>query len=47
MAEAEAVLSFIIFWFNLWIWSQSFGVRVEARGNYGWNYESYEANELR
>ena len=47
MAEAEAVLSFIIFWFNLLNWGQSFDVRVEARGNYGWNYESYEANELR
>ena len=47
VAEAEAVLSFIIFRFNLLNWSQSFDVRVEARGNYGWNYESYEANELR
>ena len=46
MAEAEAVLSFDIFWFNLLIWSQSFGVRVEARRNYGWNYELYEVNEF-
>ena len=28
---AEVVLSFVIFWFNLLIWIQSFGVRVEAR----------------
>ena len=42
VAKAEAVLSFVIFWFNLLIWSHSFGVRVEARSilrNYGWNCE--------
>ena len=31
VAEAVAVLSLVIFWLNLLIWSQSFGVRVEAR----------------
>ena len=31
VAEAEAVLSFVIFWFNLLNCSQSLGVRVEAR----------------
>ena len=42
---AEAVLSLVIFWFTLLIWSHSFGVRVEARSilrNYGWNCESHE-----
>ena len=48
MAEAEVLLSFVIFWFNLLIWSHSFGVRVEARStlrSYRWNCESHEVNE--
>ena len=48
VAEAEAVLQFDIFWFNLLIWSHSIGVRVEARStlrNYGWSCESHEVNE--